>query len=113
MKLDEIMNSANNLLDTANEIMDDVNNTFNIANNVRGKANNALGGVNDVRSHYQNGKNYYNSEQRKMDFAKAEKIDNKSSFVSVLMIVLWVIQIIGTIVMCVSGNDMILQYLHL
>lgn len=106
MGLKEIITSANNILDTTNDLMGVANSTLN-------KANNALEGVNDVRNHYRSGRAYYNSEQAKADFAKASKINRKSYFVSYLMVILWVVIIIGTIVLCVTGNDIILEVLHL
>lgn len=99
MGLKGIITSANNILDTTNDIV-------NVANNT-------IKGVSDVRDHYRSGKKYYNSEEAQVDFAKAEKLSQKSDFVTGLMVVLWLVLIIGTIVLCVTGNDIVLEFLHL
>lgn len=99
MGLKEIITSANNILDTTNEAVSTANNT--------------LKGVSDVRDHYRSGKKYYNSKKAQVGFAKAEKFNRQSDFVTGLMVVLWLVFIIGTIVLCVTGNDIVLEFLHL
>lgn len=97
-KMDEILDKTNQVMDTANNIMDTANNT--------------LEGVNDVRNHYKNGKRYL-KEQSAEDDIKVQKINRKTNFVVRLMLILWAVMIIGTIVLCVMGNDIVLQVLHL
>jgi hypothetical protein len=96
MGLKEIITSANNILDTTNEAVSTANNTLK-----------------GVRDHYRSGKKYYNSKKAQVDFAKAEKFNRQSDFVTGLMVVLWLVLIIGTIVLCVTGNDIVLELLHL
>lgn len=90
-KMDEILGKTNQVMDTAN---------------------NTLEGVNDVRNHYKNGKRYL-KEQSAEDDIKVQKINRKTNFVVRLMLILWAVMIIGTIVLCVTGNDIVLQMLHL
>lgn len=90
-KMDEILDKTNQVMDTAN---------------------NTLEGVNDVRNHCKNGKRYL-KEQSAEDDIKVQKINRKTNFVVRLMLILWAVMIIGTIVLCVTGNDIVLQMLHL
>lgn len=106
MSLKKIIASANNILDKTNDVMDTANMAMNIANST-------LEGVNDVRNHYRYGRDYYYSDEAKADFAKAKKINRRTDFIAGLTVILWIAIIIGTIVLCVTGNDIILQILHL
>lgn len=101
MDLQEIITSANNILDKTNELKSKLE-----------PANEVLKGVNDVRDHYRAGRDYYDRE-REGELIKAQKISRRSDFVSNLMVILWVVFIVGTIILCVTGNDIVLKVLHL
>lgn len=62
---------------------------------------------------YVNGKKYYNSNQAKADLMVVQKLRKRTDFVAGLTVVLWLVLIIGTIVICVTGNDIVLELLHL
>ena len=98
MSLEGMFSKMDEILDKTNQVMDTANNT--------------LEGVNDVRNHYKNGKRYL-KEQSTEDDIKVQKINRKTNFVVRLMLILWAVMIIGTIVLCVTGNDIVLQVLHL
>lgn len=98
MSLEGMFSKMDEILDKTNQVMDTANNT--------------LEGVNDVRNHYKNGKRYL-KEQSAEDDIKVQKINRKTNFVVRLMLILWAVMIIGTIVLCVTGNDIVLQMLHL
>lgn len=98
MSLEGMFSKMDEILDKTNQVMDTANNT--------------LDGVNDVRNHYKNGKRYL-KEQSAEDDIKVQKINRKTNFVVRLMLILWAMMIIGTIVLCVTGNDIVLQVLHL
>lgn len=98
MSLEGMFSKMDEILDKTNQVMDTANNT--------------LEGVNDVRNHYKNGKRYL-KEQSAEDDIKVQKINRKTNFVVRLMLILWAVMIIGTIVLCVMGNDIVLQVLHL
>ena len=98
MSLEGMFSKMDEILDKTNQVMDTANNT--------------LDGVNDVRNHYKNGKRYL-KEQSAEDDIKVQKINRKTNFVVRLMLILWAVMIIGTIVLCVTGNDIVLQVLHL
>lgn len=101
MDLQEIITSANNILDKTNELKSKLE-----------PANEVLKGVNDVRDHYRTGRDYYD-QQREGELIKAQKISRRSDFVANLMVILWVVFIVGTIILCVTGNDIVLKVLHL
>ncbi len=98
MSLEGMFSKMDEILDKTNQVMDTANNT--------------LDGVNDVRNHYKNGKRYL-KEQSAEDDIRVHKINRKTNFVVRLMLILWAVMIIGTIVLCVTGNDIVLQVLHL
>ena len=98
MSLEGMFSKMDEILDKTNQVMDTANNT--------------LEGVNDVRNHYKNGKRYL-KEQSAEDDIMVQKINRKTNFVVRLMLILWAVMIIGTIVLCVMGNDIVLQVLHL
>lgn len=83
------------------------------ANQALNATNKVLNSMTEISDHYVNGKKYYNSKKAQVDFAKAEKFNRQSDFVTGLMVVLWLVLIIGTIVLCVTGNDIVLELLHL
>ena len=76
-------------------------------------ANDVLGEVAEVSQHYQAGRDYISSEEYDQDLIAVRRIEKMSSFVMVFMMVLWAILIIGTIYLCVTGNDIVLRLLHL
>lgn len=98
MSLEGMFSKMDEILDKTNSVMDVANSTLN--------------GVNDVRNHYKKGKRYL-KEQSVKDDIKVQKIKRKTNFVVRLMLILWAMMIIGTIVLCVTGNDIVLQVLHL
>lgn len=61
---------------------------------------------------YRTGQDYY-EKQREGELIKAQKISRRSDFVANLMVILWVVFIVGTIILCVTGNDIVLKVLHL
>ena len=60
-----------------------------------------------------NATKYYNSNQAKADLMVVQKLRKRTDFVAGLTVVLWLVLIIGTIVLCVTGNDIVLELLHL
>lgn len=44
---------------------------------------------------------------------EVQKLRKRTDFVAGLTVVLWLVLIIGTIVLCVTGNDIVLELLHL
>lgn len=79
-------------------------------------ANGVLGAANDARAtyrHYKQGKEYRNSEEAWEDFAEAKRI-NKIDEAVFRMNAIFVVLMIGvTIVLCVTGNDIVLRLLHI
>lgn len=100
--LKELLNKANNVMGKANQVM-------NAANSAIGTANE----IDNTYEYYKKRQAFKNSKEGQAQFAKAARLDKISNFVATLTVILWLVQIIGTIVLCVGGNDMILAILHL
>lgn len=82
-------------LDTANQIRDTVQEGI------------------DIKNHIGAAKRYHDSGQYKRDKKLADKYESKERRWMICSFLLWVIMIIATIVLCISGNDVILQLLYL
>lgn len=83
------------------------------ANQVLNATNKVLNSMTEISDHYVNGEKYYNSKQAKADLVEVQKLRKRTDFVAGLTVVLWLVLIIGTIVLCVTGNDIVLELLHL
>lgn len=95
MKLDDVLRNASDLLDFANEVRDEYREGVRFAN------------------HVDDAIDYYNSEEREMDLQIIESYDRKNNISAILFIILWILIIVATIVLCVTGNDVILKLLHI
>ena len=82
------------------------------ANQALNATNKVLNSMTEISDHYVNGKKY-NSNQAKADLMVVQKLRKRTDFVAGLTVVLWLVLIIGTIVLCVTGNDIVLELLHL
>lgn len=67
----------------------------------------------DVADHVSYGIKYRNSKYFKNDRSRANKIDSFAHYLGWFFIILWGMIIIGTIVLCVTGNDIVLRFLSL
>ena len=83
------------------------------ANQALNATNKVLNSMTEISDHYVNGKKYYNSNQAKADLMVVQKLRKRTDFVAGLTVVLWLVLIIGTIVLCVTGNDIFFELLHL
>lgn len=63
--------------------------------------------------HANYGFKYRTSDGYRADRRKAARIDRLSFFLGWFFIILWVVILIATIVLCVTGNDAVLRFLSL
>lgn len=80
------------------------------------KIDRAIDGYHRAKSEYsflRGSYDFYNSPDRYLERKKAEKRDKISSILFCGVILIWIIVIIATIVLCVTGNDAILKILNL
>ena len=75
------------------------------ANQALNATNKVLNSMTEISDHYVN--------QAKADLMVVQKLRKRTDFVAGLTVVLWLVLIIGTIVLCVTGNDIVLKLLHL
>ena len=83
------------------------------ANQALNATNKVLNSMTEISDHYVNGKKYYNSNQAIADLMVVQKLRKRTDFVAGLTVVLWFVLIIVIIVLCVTGNDIVLELLHL
>ena len=67
----------------------------------------------DVVAHAKVGYQYRKSEHYREACRKAAKIDRFAFGLAWFFIILWIFIAIGTVVLCVTGNDCILRFLSL
>ena len=63
--------------------------------------------------HAVEGLEYYASEKYQADRRKADRINTFSRFLLIFTIILWAAILITTIVLCATGNDVVLRFLSL
>lgn len=107
-----VVNIVNSAIDFANELeIDDENLQF--ATNIRDGWRYAKKEEDEIVAHANKCLEYYCSEQREIELEKATKLKRSSKRIRVISSVLCIMLIVATISFCVTGNDLILTYLHL
>lgn len=66
----------------------------------------------DVVDHVSSAADYMKSERYRLERELIKKYEKKVDTLVAFFLILWLSMIIGTIVLCVSGNDIILRLLH-
>ncbi len=67
----------------------------------------------EIKGHIGDRYEYYRSEHRLIEKEKGDRLKRISSIICNLTFLVWGFFIIATIVLCVTGNDVILDLLHL
>lgn len=94
--------SMEEVFDTVKESFSSYKETINTVENIF-----------DVVAHGKAGYQYRTSKQYREDCRKAERIDRFSFGLAWFFIVLWIIILIATVVLCITGNDTVLRFLSL
>ena len=92
-------------LDTANAVLDTANNIVEKGNTVKATYG--------VLKHAKDVNGYNKSLEAKRYWIELEKAKERTRRVIILNLLIWIILIIGTIVLCVTGNDVVLRILGL
>ena len=84
---------------------------FNL-DNISDMLNSTKSAADDVR-HFRDGFQFWGSSQYYSDMSHANLLGRAADAISLITGLLWIAIIVVTIVLCVSGNDIILSYLSL
>ena len=95
MSFKETIDSVSTLLDVGQKVCDDCRS------------------VEKIVTAYRSNKEYQNSQEWQEELRQIEKYARLSTIIESIYLLLWLTMIIATIVLCCTGNDIVLRFLHI
>lgn len=94
--------SAKGFLEKSDTVLKNANKVMQVAND-----------ANETYKHYQYSMKFRNSEEGQTELAEAKRLNAIGEVVFKVNIILIVLMIAATIILCVTGNDIVLRLLHI